>query len=47
LAKTKEEKDILYQLLKELERYKYVKNPPVFDEKSRKYLKLFLEVCCG
>jgi len=47
LAKTKEEKGILDQLLKELERYKYVKNAPPFDEESKKYLKLFLEVCCG
>ncbi len=47
LAKTKEEKGILEQLLKELERYKYVKNAPPFDEESKKYLKLFLEVCCG
>ncbi len=47
LAKTKEEKGIYEQLLRELERYKYVKNPPKFDEKSKKYLKLFLEVCCG
>jgi len=47
LAKTKEEKGILEQLLKELERYKYVKNAPPFDEESKKYLRLFLEVCCG
>jgi len=47
LAKTKEEKGILEQLLKELERYKYVKNASPFDEDSKKYLRLFLEVCCG
>ncbi len=47
IADTKESKDILEQLLKELERYKYIKNPPKFDEKSKKYMKLFLEVCCG
>ncbi len=47
LAHTKEEKGILEQLLKELERYKYVKNAPPFDEESKKYLRLFLEVCCG
>lgn len=47
LAETKQEKGILDQLLRELERYKYVKNPPVFDEESKKYLRLFLEVCCG
>jgi len=47
IAKTKEEKGILEQLLNELERYKYVKNAPSFDKESKKYLKLFLEVCCG
>ncbi len=47
IADTKESKDILEQLLKELDRYKYIKNPPEFDEKSKKYMKLFFEVCCG
>jgi hypothetical protein len=47
LAETKEEKGILEQLLRELEKYKYIKNPPEFDGMSKKYLKLFLEVCCG
>ncbi len=47
VADTKESKEILEQLLRELERYKYVKNPPEFDKDSKKYLKLFMEVCCG
>jgi len=47
VANTKESKEILEQLLKRLEKYKYVKNPPEFDEESKRYLKLFLEVCCG
>jgi len=47
IVKTKEEKGILEQLLSKLERYKYIKNAPPFDEESKKYLKLFLEVCCG
>ena len=47
VADTKESKEILEQLLKEIERYKYVKNPPEFDKDSKKYLKLFMEVCCG
>jgi len=47
IADTKQSKEILQQLLRELDRYKYVKNPPKFDEESKKYLQLFLEVCCG
>ncbi len=47
IADTKESKDILNQLLKELDRYKYVKNPPKLNNESKKYLNLFLEVCHG
>ncbi len=47
VADTKESRDIFEQLLKKLDRYKYIKNPPSFDEESKKYLQLFLEVCCG
>ncbi len=47
VADTKQSKGILEQLLKELDRYKYVKNPPEFSQESKKYLQLFLEVCCG
>ncbi len=46
LANTKESEKILEELLKELDKYKYVKNSPKMDEQSKKYLKLFLEVCC-
>ncbi len=47
VADTKQSKGIFEQLLKELDRYKYVKNPPKFSKESKKYLQLFLEVCCG
>jgi hypothetical protein len=47
IANNKESRNILEQLLKELDKYKYIKNPPKFNDKSKKYMKLFFEVCCG
>ncbi len=45
LAEDKRRQEILSQLLSRLERYKYKKSVPPLDEETKRYMKLFIEMC--
>ncbi len=45
LAEDKRRQEILSQLLPRLERYKYKKEVPPLDEETKRFMKLFIEMC--
>ncbi len=45
LAEDKRRREILSQLLPRLERYKYKKEVPPLDEETKRFMKLFIEMC--
>jgi hypothetical protein len=47
LADDESKREIFSKLTDDLQKYKYKKNPPAFDEDSIKLYRLFLEVCSG
>ncbi len=45
LAEDKRRQEILSQLLPRLERYKYKKDVPPLDDETKRFMKLFIEMC--
>jgi ATP-dependent Zn protease len=44
LAKTQKEKEKAAQIIKMLERYKYVKNPPKLDQDIKSHIEIFINM---